>query len=187
KEVPFRDGEIKEGYIHHWLLPAQGWGSVAGEKEAKNLAPEETAKLNAWRKSMRKRPKATGKNSQIKRLQGLSRRAEYLWGWVIRRLELSEQEISRRIDVYGADWIEQPENPLSRDEVKARLERKGSPYWRLKTVMDAWCALWFWPVQKAGLLDGSDEIYGRLERSLEVSASGGETLFDTGHSSSKSL
>ena len=53
--------------------------------------------------------------------------------------------------------------------------------------MDAWCALWFWPVQKAGLLDGSDEIYGRLERSLEVSASGGETLFDTGHSSSKSL
>ena len=187
KEVPFRDGEIEEGHIHHWLLPAQGWGSVAGEKEAKNLAPDETAKLNAWRKSMRKRPKATGKNSQIKRLQGLSRRAEYLWGWVIRRLELSEQEISRRIDVYGADWIEQPENPLSRDEVKARLERKGSPYWRLKTVMDAWCALWFWPVQKAGLLDGSDEIYGRLERSLEVSASGGETLFDTGHSSSKSL
>ncbi|GAA1461803.1 class I SAM-dependent DNA methyltransferase [Nocardiopsis exhalans] len=187
KDVPFRDGEIPEGYIHHWLLPAQGWGSVAGEKEAKSLAPDETAKLNAWRKSMRKRPKATGKKSQFKRLQGLSRRAEYLWGWVIRRLELSEKEISREIDVYGADWIEQPENPLSRDEVKARLERKGSPYWRLKTVMDAWCALWFWPVQQAGLLDGSDEIYGRLERSLELSSAGGETLFDTAHRSSKSL
>ncbi|WP_067604508.1 restriction endonuclease [Nocardiopsis listeri] len=187
KEVPFRDGEIEEGHIHHWLLPAQGWGSVAGEKEAKNLAPEETKKLGDWRKSMRKRPKATGKKSELKRLQGLSRRAEYLWGWVIRRLELSEQEISREIDVYGADWIEQPENPLSRDEVKARLERKGSPYWRLKTVMDAWCALWFWPVQKAGLLDGSDEVYGRLERSLEVSASGADSLFDTGQSSSKSL
>ena len=25
--------------------------------------------------------------------------------------------------------------------------------------MDAWCALWFWPVDKAGLLDGSDDIY----------------------------
>ena len=25
--------------------------------------------------------------------------------------------------------------------------------------MDAWCALWFWPVDKAGLLDGSDGIY----------------------------
>ena len=188
KEVPFRDGEIEEGYIHHWLLPAQGWGSVAGEREAKNLAPEETKKLGDWRKSMRKRPKdGKGKGTQLKRLQGLSRRAEYLWGWVIRRLELSEQEISRRIDVYGADWIEQPENPLSRDEVKNRLERKGSPYWRLKTVMDAWCALWFWPVQKAGLLDGSDEIYGRLERSLEVSASGADSLFDTGQSSSKSL
>lgn len=187
KEVPFRDGEIPEGYIHHWLLPAQGWGSVAGEKEAKNLAPEETKRLGDWRKSMRKRPKATGKKSELKRLQGLSRRAEYLWSWVIRRLELSEQEISREIDVYGADWIEQPENPLSREEVKARLERKGSPYWRLKTVMDAWCALWFWPVQKSGLLDGSDEIYGRLERSLEVSVGGADSLFDTGQSSSKSL
>ena len=187
KEVPFRDGEIPEGYIHHWLLPAQGWGSVAGEKEAKNLAPDETKRLGDWRKSMRKRPKATGKKSELKRLQGLSRRVEYLWSWVIRRLELSEQEISREIDVYGADWIEQPENPLSRDEVKARLERKGSPYWRLKTVMDAWCALWFWPVQKAGLLDGTDEVYRRLERSLEVSASGSDSLFDTGQSSSKSL
>ncbi|WP_017577698.1 Eco57I restriction-modification methylase domain-containing protein [Nocardiopsis kunsanensis] len=186
-EVPFREGDIPEGHIHHWLLPAQGWASVAGEKEAKNLAPEETAKLNAWRKAMRKRPKATGKNSQIKRLQGLSRRAEYLWGFVIRRLELSESEISRRIDVYGADWIEQPENPLDRDEVKARLERKGSPYWRLKTVMDAWCALWFWPVQQAGLLDGSDEIYGRLERSLELSAGGGDSLFETVQRDSKSL
>lgn len=34
-----------------------------------------------------------------------------------------------------------------------------TPYWRLKTVMDAWCALWFWPVDKAALLDGTDGAY----------------------------
>ncbi|MDV6287955.1 hypothetical protein R2F25_08595 [Streptomyces sp. UP1A-1] len=34
-----------------------------------------------------------------------------------------------------------------------------TPYWRLKQVMDAWCALWFWPVDKVGLLDGTDGEY----------------------------
>ena len=25
--------------------------------------------------------------------------------------------------------------------------------------MDAWCALWFWPLDKVGLLDGSASVY----------------------------
>ncbi|CAL9387875.1 hypothetical protein SUDANB121_01203 [Nocardiopsis dassonvillei] len=173
KDVPFRDGEIPEGYIHHFLLPAQGWGSVAGEKVAKELAPEDTAKLNAWRRSIRKRPKAgNGKATQLKRLQALSRRVEYWWDFVVRRLELSEREISRWIKVYGAEWIDEPENPISREQVRENLEAVGKPYWRLKTVMDAWCALWFWPVQEAGLLDGSDDVYKGLDRSLEASSAG---------------
>ena len=174
EDQPFRDGDIKAGYIHHFLLPAQGWGSVAAEKEAKNLAPEDTAKLNSWRKTMRRKPKTTGKNSQFRRLQALSKRAEFLWGLVSRRLELSEREISRSIDVYGADWIDQPEDVIPREEVLDNLTQKGTPYWRLKTLMDAWCALWFWPVQKAGLLDGSDEVYERLGNTLELSSPGGD-------------
>lgn len=183
-DQPFRDGDISEGYIHHFLLPAQGWGSVAAEKEAKNLAPEDTAKLGAWRRAMRRKPKTSGKNSQFRRLQALSRRAEFLWGLVIRRLELSEREISRRVDVYGADWIDQPEQAIPREEVLANLTEKGTPYWRLKTLMDAWCALWFWPVQKAGLLDGSDEVYQRLGHTLELSSAGGnDSLFGSARES----
>ena len=30
---------------------------------------------------------------------------------------------------------------------------------RAKTLMDVWCALWFWPLDKVGLLDGSDPAY----------------------------
>ena len=37
--------------------------------------------------------------------------------------------------------------------------------------MDAWCALWFWPVQEAALLDGSHEAYARA---AEVAAQSGE-------------
>ena len=89
-------------------------------------------------------------------LQDLAGRAEYLWSLVIERLRISEREISRTIDVWGAEDLPVAQEAKPRDEILADLTSPGTPFWRLKTVMDAWCALWFWPVDKAGLLDGSD-------------------------------
>ncbi|MER5405579.1 class I SAM-dependent DNA methyltransferase [Streptomyces sp. NPDC002769] len=160
---------LSEGAVHHFLLPAKEWGAVAAEKEAKALAPAEAKALAAWRKAITKSPSP----AQTKRLQGLARRAEYLWGLVVRRLEISEREISRRIDVWGAEdgWLRSPEVAVPREKVKADLEAVDTPYWRLKTLMDAWCALWFWPVQSAALLDGSHESYARA---AEVASQSGE-------------
>ncbi|MFJ4360922.1 class I SAM-dependent DNA methyltransferase [Streptomyces massasporeus] len=159
---------LPEGSVHHFLLPAKEWGAVAAEKEARALAPEAAKALGAWRKAITKSPTAR----QTARLQGLARRAEYLWGLVVRRLELSERDISRRIGVWGAedDWLRRPEVAVQRDEVLADLHAEDTPYWRLKTLMDAWCALWFWPVQGAVLLDGTDERYARAEALAERAA-----------------
>ena len=168
EDVPFSAGPIQSGHIHHFLLPAEGWGAVAGEKEAKELAPEDTKRLADWRKGIRKPPspkKSLGhKLSQVQRLQDLAGRAEYLWSLVIERLRISEREISRTIDVWGADDLPVAQEAKPRDEILADLTSPGTPFWRLKTVMDAWCALWFWPVDKAGLLDGSDDIYATEPR-----------------------
>ena len=158
EDVPFSAGEIPVGYIHHFLLPAEGWGCVAGEKEARELAPEDTKRLADWRKGIRRSP--SGKKT-IQRLQALAGRTEYLWSLVIERLRISEREISRAIDVWGAEDLPRPQEAIPRDKVLADLRAPGTPFWRLKTVMDAWCALWFWPVDKAGLLDGSDEVYAK--------------------------
>ncbi|MER6150676.1 class I SAM-dependent DNA methyltransferase [Streptomyces hirsutus] len=165
---------LPEGAVHHFLLPAKEWGAVAAEKEAKALAPAEAKALGAWRKAITKSPSAT----QTKRLQGLARRAEYLWGLVVRRLEISEREISRRVDVWGAEdgWLRSPEVAVPREKVKADLEAVDTPYWRLKTLMDAWCALWFWPVQEAALLDGSHAAY---VRAAEVASQSAEWVVST--------
>ena len=104
---PFSAGPIPSGHVHHFLLPAAGWGAVAGEKEAKELAPEQAKQLATWRKQLQKPPsdkKTRGhKLTQVQRLQALSVRAEYLWNLVIERLRISEREISRPIDVWGAE------------------------------------------------------------------------------------
>ncbi|RAO47801.1 hypothetical protein GAR06_01796 [Micromonospora saelicesensis] len=159
KEQPFRDGPIDEGTIHHFLLPADGWGAVAGEKEARELAPAETARLKAWRTAMKRTPSAKGKNSQVQRLQALARRVEFLWGLVQQRLDISEREIRRDIAVWGAEDLPSVTEAVPREEILADLTAPGTPYWRLKTLMDVWCALWFWPLDKVGLLDGSDPVY----------------------------
>ncbi|MER6843790.1 Eco57I restriction-modification methylase domain-containing protein [Streptomyces platensis] len=113
-----------------------------------------------------------GEKTQTGRLIKLARRVEYLWDLVVMRLTLSEREISRHVDVWGAaiprDGQEpgpgggrEGHAPMDRDAVLEALHRKGTPYWRLKQLMDAWCALWFWPLEQVGLLDGSDEFWYR--------------------------
>ncbi len=103
-----------------------------------------------------------GKPTQTGRLIKLARRVEYLWELVVMRLKLSEQEIARHVDVWGAAVPQDGRRgraPMDRDAVLEALHRKGTPYWRLKQVMDAWCALWFWPLEEIGLLDGSDTFW----------------------------
>ncbi|MFE9138493.1 class I SAM-dependent DNA methyltransferase [Streptomyces sp. NPDC007355] len=166
--LPEAASGLPTGSVHHFLLPAKEWGAVAAEKEAKALAPEEAKALGAWRRAITKSPSA----KQTARLQGLARRAEYLWQLVVRRLEISERDISRKIDVWGAEreWLRQPVEAVQREEVLADLEAVDTPYWRLKTLMDAWCALWFWPVQEASLLDGTNPRYRQAAELAEQSA-----------------
>lgn len=162
-DYPFPSGTIPDQHVHHFLLPAAGWGAVAGEKEARTLAPEQAKQLTAWRRQIRKPPsekKSRGqKLTQKQRLLALAVRAEYLWSLVVERLEISEREISRPIDVWGAEDLVTAQEKIPRAEILADLTTPGTPYWRLKTLMDTWCALWFWTIDKTGLLDGSDSVY----------------------------
>ncbi|GAA2274637.1 hypothetical protein GCM10010430_70800 [Kitasatospora cystarginea] len=186
-EIPFlKNGlsqPLPDGAVHQFLLPAVGWGAVASEKEAKSLAAEDSKRLATWKRGILKPPSAKaprGKASELARLQAVARRAEYLWALVVRRMEISEREISRRIDVWGADpgdaeyaFLARPDAVVPKEKVYADLfEATGTPYWRLKTVMDTWCALWFWPVKSAGLLDGSDTAYVATGRSADSALAG---------------
>lgn len=112
---------------------------------------------------------------QTSRLRALAERVEYLWDLVQLRLKLSEQEISRGIPVWGVapGGTEQSGPVMDRDAVRQALRVEGSPYWRLKQVMDAWCALWFWPLEEVSLLDGSAPDYFLGDRDLKKIKKGG--------------
>ncbi len=176
--LPFlTEGEpqpLPQDAVHQFLLPSPGWAAVAGSKEARELAKEGVQQLGAWKKGILQRPKRSKASraktepvSQFTRLRDAARRAEFLWSLVVKRMELSEDAIARRIDVWGADpadpeydFLQRPDQALPKEKVLEDLfNAADTPYWRLKKIMDAWCALWFWPVDKAGLLDGTAAEY----------------------------
>lgn len=164
--LPFAE-PLPAGAVHQFLLPSPGWAAVTGAKEAKALAGElagdPMGAIGRWKKSVLRSPA----KAQYERLRGAARRVEYLWGLVARRMEISEGAIARRIPVWGADpsdpdfaFLGRSQEPVAKEQVFADLfNAVDTPYWRLKKVMDAWCALWFWPVESTDLLDGTHPTY----------------------------
>ena len=149
------------GSIHHFLLPAKGWGSaVEVPKQVRDLVDTDRLKaLKAWRKDITKALSTT----QALRLTALARRVEVLWEMTLRRLRVAEAEASRRIDLWGRDAQEGSGSTVSREEIEAYLAAPGSAYRRLRLVMDAWCALWFWPLTTDVTPPSLDEWLGALE------------------------
>ena len=133
-------GDLSGG-VHHFLLPTDGWGSTVDAKEAKELAPEALERVKDWRKSLR--PKLS--KTQTSELAALARRVDRLWQLALRRLEIAESQIRRKIRVWGAEGLPSG-GAISREQIQASLDDRRGGYRRLRRVMDAWCALWFWPL-----------------------------------------
>lgn len=134
-------GRIAADGIHHFLLPAEGWGSAADAKEAAALAPEAAQRLKDWRRTIKAKPT----RQQLDTLAELAHRVEALWQIAYRRLRIAEEQIRRAIPVWKA-----PDLPsggaVTREEIEAALADPDGAYQRLRRVMDAWTALWFWPL-----------------------------------------
>ncbi|WP_286150095.1 class I SAM-dependent DNA methyltransferase [Mycobacterium sp. ST-F2] len=133
--------KVLDGGVFEFLKPSAGWGSAVEAKEAKTLAPVELKRLQEWRKALK--PKLTV--AQVKELKTLTSRAERLWDFAARRLQIAEAEIRRNIAVWGATDLPVG-GAVTREQIEASLADSSGAYRRLRRAMDAWCALWFWPL-----------------------------------------
>lgn len=185
--VPQRVGSDAEqvpeiaGRIPHFLLPADGWGSsVAVRKEIVALAPGAVRGLRGWARQMRARPA----RAEIRQLVDLGHRVERLWQIAERRLEIADGEVRRDIPLWGRTAEENANvgRPVTREEIQETLNDRDGAYQRLRRVMDAWCALWFWPLTEEQIrpptreqwLDALVQILGR--HAVRVTRPGQETL-----------
>ena len=163
--------------IYHFLLPDKAMAEYK-DKVVKQMASEEITAIAHWRKEFIK-PLS---ESEIEQLVKLSEAVDKLWQ---RHAEM-QQDIDRRttdpLHVFGQELPDrhlhttttEAKDRIFRKEMFSENVRNSSPYRRLKLVMDYWCALWFWPIEKVNLLPGRAEYLFDLTLLLEGN------LFDSG-------
>ena len=151
--VESQKDERSDRDIYHFLLPDFGMAAYK-DKEAKKLEPEKFKLIAEWRKQFTK----PFSDDEIETVQFLSQAVDELWQEVTVQMAkeramtedalpvwMQVKKSTRHTSTTDKDW-------LRAHGIFSGGEQSDGPYLRLKMVMDYWCSLWFWPIDKAELL-----------------------------------
>ncbi len=158
--------------IYHFLLPADGMGMVS-DKVVKALEPAAFEQFKQWRKAFT----APLSKDEVRRVQALSQAAEKLWQQHAEELARVRNATCDELHVWPDPAANRaPTSTAQKDaiyqrEMLSEAQKNASPYRRLKLVMDVWCALWFWPLDKASELPSREHWWFVLETVLLGNAS----------------
>ena len=117
------------------------------------ILPGFKKKLIDWRKLFNK---ALTKD-ELENLGLLTSVIDELWTAHVEQLRLERMRTDDELDYWGREKLFDTEAPRSSFASKDAILNAGiydsntvsaTPYRRLKFVMDYWCALWFWPLDK---------------------------------------
>ena len=153
--------------VYHFLLPADGMASCS-DKVVKALEPRRFEEFRQWRKLFC----APLTPDEVRRVQTLTVAAEGLWQQHAVELERVRQATSDELHVWPDEAPNRaPTSTAQKDaiyqrEMLSERVKNASPYRRLKLAMDAWCALWFWPLEHALDLPTREEWWFMLETVL---------------------
>jgi methylase of polypeptide subunit release factors len=169
-EIGWRQG-LPDGHVWQWLLPAKDMANFDKDKSIAPFAKPAQEQIKAWRKDgffKKLEP------HEIKLVQKLSRVAEALFEQIAEDLAKTRAAANDEITLWPEKVM--PGNKRLDFHEKARLNAhligadhatNTLPYKRLKTAMDAWCALWLWPLEKADLLPSRAEFLQGMAMILE--------------------
>lgn len=153
----------EEKQIFHFLLPDSGMANYS-DKTVKQRYPDDFKALDSWRKEFTK----SFAPHEIADVQRISGKVEALWNTFRQQLKAERQKTADNYPVWPAENTAQVRSSLSsKDETFSGRLEDNSSYQKLRWVMDYWCALWFWPIDKA------DELPDRGMWLMEM-----ETLLD---------
>ncbi|WP_180168248.1 class I SAM-dependent DNA methyltransferase [Acinetobacter sp. YH01003] len=141
-----------ETEVYHFLLPDPDMANVT-DRDAKALKPEKFETIKNWRKGFLSNLEAW----EIETLQQFSDVIDELWAQHVQTLRADRARTEDQFKIWGHESKGQTTTTAAKDEIHAtgifnHDAPIATPYHRLKLVMDYWCALWFWPIEKADLL-----------------------------------
>ena len=156
--------QLPPSVVFHFLLPDPGMANYT-DKVIKSLAPTEIETINNWRKEF---CHALYDDFDVDRLVTLSQRIDELWQRHTKELREMRSRTTDPLNIFGCEEDKHQNSTLEiKDKILAQEKLSegvgnSSSYRRLKFVMDYWCALWFWQIEKADLLPSRYEYFMEL-------------------------
>lgn len=159
----FRDKREKD-LIYHFLLPDKGMSDYK-DKVINKLAENNIKEIKAWKKDFIK----PLNEKEIKLLKAMSDAVDDLWLRHAKNLNNIRKRTTDKIEIFGhkisidkkQSFTHEKDNIFEKEFLNDGSAGSGT-YKRLKLVMDYWCSLWFWPIEKSHLLPSRKEFFNEL-------------------------
>lgn len=172
-KVEFGKTKVKRGKnnVYHFLVPDANMLGVRSIKEQKEKYLEQYRRMSGmvgdkqWTKPYTP--------IEFERMVRISDKVDYLLKEHL-NFQLSIENLTdNRVDIWDGLDEEAGQVALDPYSMKVALNEKRyrptSAYYRLKKVMDYWCALWFWEYADAALLPTREQYLDDIEKMLDVS------------------
>ena len=170
KEIGWKEAR-PENTVYQWLLPAEHMAAFEKDNSIKAFAGKYQELIKAWRKAGFYKPL---EQHEINLVRRLTKVADGLF-------EIVASELARTRDAANDEITLWPEHTMvgakgigyqKKEILKQRLlgedhAQNTLPFKRLKTAMDAWCALWLWPIEQAEKLPSRREFLEGMRILLE--------------------
>lgn len=163
--------------VYHFLTADKGMAAF-NDKVIKGMRPTQLKLIDKWRKDFC----APYSEDEVEHLLQLSQAVDQLWARHTVELRGIRKRTSDSMQIYGQPTPDARHNTamstkdkIYQSEFLADDVRNSSPYRRLKLAMDYWCALWFWPIEKADLLPSRQEMLLELSLILQGDMFTGKT------------
>ena len=152
--------------VWHFLLPDKGMLAALGVKEMKKAHPDEASvmakRLKDWTRPV--------SDLEFRMLQRISAKVDVLLREAFETQISIERLTVNKAAVWGMSFA--PTMNLESFAEKERIfdsrYRRDNAYYKLKLVMDYWCALWFWDYAAAKDLPTREEWWSEVENLLDV-------------------
>ena len=169
ERIPLGTKRMPKKQVYHFLLGDPGMCSYS-DKVIKSLEPDKIKEMAKWNKKFTE----PITDDEVVTLLRLSAAIDELWEAQIQQRKEVGVKTQDALSVFGyTDDAEDSHTTIrQKDKIfseryKSEHMRNAGPYARLKFAMDYWCALWFWPIDKADLLPSRSEFLFDMSLILE--------------------
>lgn len=169
ERVPLGTKRMPKKQVYHFLLGDPGMCSYS-DKVIKQLEPANIKEMKDWNKKFT----SPFTDDEVVTLLRLSAVIDELWEAQIQLRKEVGTKTQDALSIFGyTDDAEDSHTTIrQKDKIfselyKSEHMKNAGPYARLKFAMDYWCALWFWPIDKADLLPTRSEFLFDMSLILE--------------------